>query len=160
MASGEPAFNSALARVEWRDLVPLRPAETVRELLLPLPWLAGSLVLAGWGLYPLALICSFVFFLTGLRIVHGACHYALGLPRRGTELVLFAFSPLMLGSMHVVQWNHQRHHRRCLADDDIEAMGARRSAWGAILLGPRFPLFLHRAALAGARRRERCWMLA
>src|SRR6185437_15010511 len=43
---------------------------------------------------------------------------------------------------------------------DIEAMGARRSAWGAILLGPVFPVRLHRAALAGAPIRERRWMLA
>src|SRR5262249_41361766 len=66
----------------------------------------------------------------------------------------------MLGSMHVVRWNHLRHHRRCLADDDIEAMGARRSAWRAIALGPRFPLRLHRAALAGAPSHERRWMHA
>ena len=125
----------------------------MRELLLPLPWLAGSLVMAHCGLYPLALGLSFVFFLTGLRIVHGAFHRALGLPRWPTEIVLFVFSQLMLGSMHAVRWNHLRHHRHCLADDDIEAMGARRSAWGAIRLGPVFPLRLHRAALAGAAQR-------
>jgi len=47
-----------------------------------------------------------------------------------------------------------------MAADDIEAMGARGSAWRAILLGPRFPVRLHRAALAGASRRARRWMLA
>jgi fatty acid desaturase len=146
--------------VRSRDLVALRPLEVVRELVLPLPWLAGSLVIADWGLYPLALGLSFVFFLTGLRIVHGAFHRALGLPRLPTEIVLFLFSQLMLGSMHAVRWNHLRHHRHCLADDDIEAMGARRSAWGAIRLGPVFPLRLHRAALAGARGRERRWAIA
>jgi fatty acid desaturase len=165
MESGEPRADpvlveAALRQVAWRDLVALRPVEIVRELLLPLPWLLLSLAAAAWGLYPLALALSFVFFLAGLRIVHGACHYAIGLPRPATEIVLFLFSLTMLGSMHVVQWNHLRHHRRCLADDDIEAMGARRSAWGAILLGPRFPIRLHRAALATASRRERRWMLA
>jgi fatty acid desaturase len=150
---------AALPRVAWRDLVALRPPEVVRELLLPLPWLAGSLAAASKGLYPLALALSFVFFLAGLRLVHGACHRAIGLPRRATDGVLFACSLAMLGSMHAVRWNHLRHHRRCLADDDIEAMGARRSAWGAILLGPRFPLRLHRAALAGTRGRARRWIV-
>jgi fatty acid desaturase len=160
METGGRYAELALRRVAWRDLVALRPAEVVRELLLPLPWLAASLAAAAWGLYPLALALAFMFFLGGLRIVHGACHYALGLRRRATEIVLFVCSLAMLGSMHVVQWNHLRHHRRCLMDDDIEAMGARRSAWGAILLGPVFPVRLHRAALAGAPIRERWWMLA
>jgi len=38
--------------------------------------------------------------------VHGAFHYTLGLPRRATDCVMFAFSLAMLGSMHAVQWNH------------------------------------------------------
>src|SRR6266581_3691985 len=95
--------------IEWRDLAATTPADAIRELLLPAPWLFGSLILAAQELYPLALP----------------------------------------GSMHAVQWNHLRHHRHCLAEDDIEAMGARCSAWEALLLGPRFPIRLHRAALAG-----------
>src|SRR5437763_12569184 len=145
-------------QIPWRDRAATTPSDAVRELLLPIPWLAGSLILADLDLYPPALIASFVFFLTGLRVVHGAFHYTLGLPRRATDCVMFAFSLVMLGSMHAVQWNHLRHHRHCLADDDIEAMGARRSAWGAMQLGPIFPLRLHRAALAGAPRRERRWI--
>ena len=61
--------------------------------------------------------------------------------------------------MHAVQWNYLRHHRDCLGHDDVEAMGARRSALGAILLGPRFPLRLHRAALAGASGARRKWIV-
>src|SRR5260221_2134641 len=155
MQSGQGQFDAALRQVPWRDLVALRPREVVREMLRPLPWLAGSLLFAAWALCPLALAFSFVFFLTGLRIVHGGCHYALGLPRRGTEIVLFVYSLLMLGSMHAVRWNHLRHHRHCLAEDDIEAMGARRAACGAIRLGPLIPVRLYRAARAGARPGER-----
>src|SRR5438128_12331073 len=146
--------------IAWRDLAKTTPVDAFRELLLPVPWLAGSLILAEWPLYPLALALSFVFFLTGLRIVHGAFHYTLGLPRRATDLLMFCFSLAMLGSMHAVQWNHLRHHRHCLAEDDIEAMGARCSAWEALLLGPRFPIRLHRAALSGARPRQRRWIAA
>ena len=146
--------------IEWRDLAAATPADAIRELLLPAPWLFGSLILAAQELYPLALTASFVFFLTGLRVVHGAFHYSLGLPRRATDFVMFTFSLAMLGSMHAVQWNHLRHHRHCLAEDDIEAMGARCSAWEALLLGPRFPIRLHRAALAGARPAQRRWIAA
>src|SRR5207249_451875 len=155
-----PLPSAGLRQVAWRDLVALTPAEVMRELALPVPWLAASLAAAAGGLYPVALAFSFVFFLAGLRIVHGACHYALGLSRRATEWVLFVLSLLMLGSMHAVRWNHLRHHRHCLAADDIEAMGARGSALGALLLGPRFPLRLHRAALAGAQGAKRGWMIA
>ena len=139
-ASGEPVDprrDCRLHAVPWRDLATLSPAAAAKELLLLLPWLALSLALANAGLYPAALAMSFLFFLTGLRVVHGAYHYALGLPRRSTEWVMVAFGVLMLGSMHAIQWNHLQHHRRCLARDDIEAMGARRSALGAYLLpGP------------------------
>ena len=47
--------------VPWRDLVSLQPVEVVRELLLPLPWLAGSLLLAERSLYLPALALTFVF---------------------------------------------------------------------------------------------------
>lgn len=85
METAGPPFEARLRQMPWRDLVRLRPIEVVRELLLPLPWLVGSLAMAAWGLYPLALGLSFVFFLTGLRIVHGAFHLALGLPRLPTR---------------------------------------------------------------------------
>jgi fatty acid desaturase len=159
-AGANPGHGAREYQIAWRDLAKTTPVDAVRELLLPLPWLAGSLILAEWQLYPLALALSFVFFLTGLRIVHGAFHYTLGLPRLATDLVMFCFSLAMLGSMHAVQWNHLRHHRHCLASDDVEAMGARCSAFGALLLGPRFPLRLHRAALAGSHGAKRGWMLA
>src|SRR5260221_1106943 len=138
MATAEPLPGAVLRQVAWRALIALTPAEVMRELVLPVPWLAASLAAAACGLYPFALVFSFVFFLAGLRIVHGACHYALGLSRRATEIVLFVLSLLMLGSMHSVRWNHLRHHRRCLATDDIEALGARGAAWQAILSGPCF----------------------
>jgi len=148
------------AAAAWRDLLPLSHRETIKEVLLPLPWLVGSLAFAGLGLYFLALALSFLFFLTGLRVNHGGCHYSVGLSRRHTDILLLWLSVLMLGSMHAVQWNHLRHHRYCLADDDIEAMGARHSAMGAILLGPWFPLRLHIAALRGANRAGQWWITA
>jgi fatty acid desaturase len=161
MNDTEPhARDHSLRQIAWRDLAVMTRWDAVREMLLPAPWLLGSLLLADRGMYPLAMALSFGFFLTGLRVVHGAFHRTLGLPRRATDCVMLVFSVAMLGSMHAVRWNHLRHHRHCLAEDDLESMGARGSALGAVLLGPRFPISLHRAALARAGKAERGWIVA
>lgn len=150
--------DSRLRAVQWRDLTDLGPAEIARELLLPVPWLALSLGFAAWRLYPLALFASFFFFLTGLRVAHDAHHYNLGLPRAATEWVLFTLSVLMLGSMHAVQFNHLRHHKHCLDENDVEARSARMAWWQAVLWGPAFPLVLHSAALRQGRPHTRTWI--
>src|SRR5882724_5347999 len=100
MAPGEQLPSAVVRQVAWRDLVALTSVEVVRELVLPVPWLAASVAAAAFSFYPLALAFSFVFFLAGLRVVHGACHYALGLSRHPTEITLFVLSLVMLGSMH------------------------------------------------------------
>ena len=97
--------------VQWKDLTHLSAVEIVKELFLSLPWLAISLWLASQGWFAVALAPSFMFFLVGLRQVHNAYHYALGISRQGCDWVMFALSALMLGSMHAVQINHLHHHR-------------------------------------------------
>ena len=144
--------------VEWTDLRSLTRREVVSELLLPLPWLAVSLFAAHHRWYLVALPCSFMFFLTGLRLVHGAFHYSIGVTRHGAELVMATLSAFMLGSMHAVQINHLRHHAHCLGEDDVEAMSARMPAWKALLTGPAFPVRLHAAAFEHASRRQRRWI--
>ena len=144
--------------VRWRDLTRLNKIEVVSELIMPAPWLLASLYAARQGWYPVALGLSFVFFLTGLRVVHGAYHYTLGLTRAGCEWVMFVLSVLMLGSMHAVQINHLQHHKHCMDDEDVEAMSARMSAWRAILIGPAFPVLLHANALRLARPRQLRWI--
>jgi fatty acid desaturase len=146
--------------VEWRDLTRLTSAEVVQELFLSLPWLAASLWLANRALYVLALPASFMFFLVGLRQVHNAYHYALGLSRRGSDWVMFALSALMLGSMHAVQINHLEHHQHCLTDDDVEGASARMPAWKAVLAGPIFPIRLHANAWKKARGASFRWIVA
>jgi len=108
-------------------------------LLLCLPWLAGSLASSAHNMYLPALIFSFLFFLTGLRQVHNAFHYTLGLSKRVTEWVMFLLSILMLGSMHAVKINHLRHHKHLMDGEDIEAMSAQMRWWKALLVGPIFP---------------------
>jgi fatty acid desaturase len=154
-----PRRDPRLGAVAWSDLLQLRGHEVARELTLSLPWLLASWASAAWGLYPLALLASFMFFLTGLRQVHNAYHYALGVPGAATESVMLVLSVLMLGSMHAVQVNHLRHHRYCLGEEDVEAMSARLPAWRALLLGPWFPLRLHWVALKVGSARQRRWIV-
>ncbi len=151
---GDPRVRS----VEWRDLLALSTTEIVLELLLSGPWLAASLFLASRGAYALALPLSFIFFLTGLRQVHNAHHYALGISRRATEWVMFGLSVLMLSSMHAIQVTHLHHHRTCMDDEDVEAESARMSALRALLFGPLFPFRLHREGLRLASARQRAWI--
>lgn len=146
--------------VQWRDLTRLSSFEIVKELALPLPWLVGSLWLANHRLWPPALAASFMFFLVGLRQVHNAFHYALGLSRRGSDGVMFVLSSLMLGSMHAVQINHLDHHVHCLDKDDIEGASARMPAWKALFVGPLFPVRLHVNAWRKARGLSFYWLVA
>lgn len=146
--------------VEWRDLVALKRWEVWNELLLPLPWLAGSLLAAHVGWWPAALTCSFLLFLTALRVAHNAYHYALGLPGWATEWAMFAMSLLMQCSAHAVKVNHLRHHRHCMSAEDVEAMSARMSGWRAVLVGPWFQLRIHAKALAVGTAAERRWIVA
>lgn len=144
--------------VEWKDLVALTRWEVVRELLLPLPWLAASLAAAHQGWLVPALGCSFAFFLCGLRVVHNAYHYALGLPRPATEAVMLVLSALMLGSMHAVQFNHLRHHQHCMDAEDMEALSAQMPGPLAIAVGPLFPVLLHTTAWRLGGPRVRRWV--
>jgi fatty acid desaturase len=107
-----------------------------------------------------ALVGSFFFFLAGLRVVHGAFHHTLGLPRWGDNFVQLLFSVLMLGSMHAVQFSHLRHHARCLSKDDVESKSARMSGWLALIFGFVFPVLLHWNALRHAKEPTRRWMAA
>ena len=149
-----------LSSMAWKDLVPVSRAETVWELLLPAAWLGISLTIAGLGHsglghYGFALVFSFMFFLTGLRLVHNAFHFAVGLSNRATSSVLWALSLVMLGSMHAVKFNHLRHHRLSLGEGDVEGRSAEMPAWRALLFGPAFPVLLHVTALTRGSRKLR-----
>lgn len=146
--------------VEWKDLLHLNKLDVVMELTISLPWLLASWWFAEQRLYIGALICSFMFFLTGLRQVHNAYHYALGIPRWATEWAIFLLSSVMLFSMHAVQFNHLRHHRHCMDEEDVEAMSAMMPGWKAILMGPYFPYMLHKTALQLGSSRYRRWIIA
>lgn len=144
--------------IEWRDVSSLSKKEVLFEVLISLPWFVGIFLFLFLGLYPLAIISAFFFFLTGLRQVHAGYHGALGLSRFWTDWFLFIMSCLMLGSMHAVQYNHLRHHKHCMDEDDIEAKSAHMSWWQAILFGPIFPYMLHKAAWVSGSDYYRQWI--
>ena len=84
--------------VEWKDLVAYKGWEVAYEVCISAPWLVLSLWMAylaqvwapvtAWSAlyYVAAAGFSFVFFLTGLRQVHNAYHYSMGIPKQATAL--------------------------------------------------------------------------
>jgi fatty acid desaturase len=157
--------DERLQTVDWRDLLPLTRAEVIYETLIALPWLIVSL--AAWQLAAsshqafalVALASAFFFFLTGLRQVHNAYHYALGLGRWSTDLTMLALSAGMMSAMHAVQATHLNHHRHCLDHADVEGRAASQSWWRALVGGPAFALDLHRSGWVLSGPRARRWIV-
>lgn len=139
-------MRARLREVEWRDLVPMRAIDGIVECLHPAPWLLGSWAFAALALWPAALPCSFMFFLTALRLNHEAIHGNLGLGGRGHRLVLHGLSALMLGSNSAVAFNHLQHHAHLGTAKDIEGKAGRMSGWRVLGYGPLFPVEMHLAA--------------
>jgi fatty acid desaturase len=144
-------MNRALDRklrrsVEWRDLVPMRRRDGIVECLHPAPWLIGSWLLAYQSLFLPAAACSFMFFLTALRLNHEAIHHNLGFRARGHRFVLYGLSLLMLGSNSAVAFNHLRHHRHVGRPEDVEGRCGRMNLGRVLAYGPAFPLEMHRDA--------------
>ena len=133
-----------LRKVEWRDLRNLSLKEMLIENNLTIPWFIASITLAYFEYYWLALPFSAFFFLTSLRQVHNGFHNALGTPRFLTWFTLYSNSILMLVSIHAVKFNHLRHHKHCLTDEDYEGKSARMTWYGAILYGPVHMFLIHK----------------
>ncbi|REK27168.1 MAG: fatty acid desaturase [Planctomycetota bacterium] len=152
------AQDPRLRAVRWRDLLALSKGEIAWELALSAPWLAVGLLGFHAEWYVAALLSSFFFFLTGLRQVHNACHYMLGISRWLCDVGLLLLSVLMLSAMHAVQVTHLHHHRHCLDEDDVEAATAKLPAWRALLLGPLHPVRLHYWGFCLCNRSKRLWI--
>ncbi|MGV3721804.1 MAG: fatty acid desaturase family protein [Actinomycetota bacterium] len=146
--------------VEWKDLLVLNRWEIIKELLLVFPWLITSLVLAHYGHFLFALPFSFIFFLCGLRVVHNAYHYVLGISRPATEWVMYFLSVMMLSAMHALQQTHLHHHKHCLGEDDVEAASALMPGWKAVLYGPRFYYMIQKKGIELGNPRQRRWIAA
>lgn len=136
-----------LKRVEWRDLKSLSLKEMLIENNLTIPWFLISLGLAYFEYYTLALPFSAFFFLTGLRQVHNGFHNSLGTNKFLTWLSLYINSIFMMASIHAVKFNHMRHHKYCLSDEDYEGKSAKMTWYGAILYGPIHMFLIHKVTL-------------
>ncbi len=130
-------------KIVWQDLTKLSFKEKMIENNLTLPWLLSSLMLAYYEYYILALPFSAFFFLTALRQVHNGFHNALGKSKKMTWWCLYLNSVLMMVSVHAVKFNHLRHHKFCLREDDYEGKAARMTWYQAILYGPIHMFSIH-----------------
>ncbi|MEM0949769.1 MAG: fatty acid desaturase [Pseudomonadota bacterium] len=141
--------------VPWHDLTPMGPTDTLREILLPLPWLVLSLALYASPVWWLGPAASFMFFLCALRLNHEAIHSNLGLSRGGDSIVMHGLSALMLGSNHAFSHCHMVHHRHAMGPDDHEGHCGHMSFGQVMRYGPRFGFDVNRAAWRGGRSRLR-----
>lgn len=129
--------------VQWHDLTPVSPGQTLGEILLPLPWLGLSWWLFSTSFWFLGPLASFLFFLCALRLNHEAIHGNLGMGRRGDSIVMHGLSALMLGANHAVAHNHLQHHRFAMGPKDHEGKCGHMSFWQVLIYGPRFPFDLN-----------------
>lgn len=134
-------------RVQWKDLRQLNVREMLIENNLTIPWLLGSCTLSYFAYYLFALPCSAFFFLTALRQVHNGFHHSLGTNKFLTWLSLYLNSILMMASIHAVKFNHLRHHKYCLTEEDYEGKSAGMSWYGAICYGPVHMFLIHKVTL-------------
>jgi fatty acid desaturase len=155
-----PLFlNDGVRSVQWKDLRELTFFQTIRALLLSVPWLALSLGFAWNELFLAAIPFSMVFFMAGLRQTHDGFHGKLGVSPRWTHAFLFLFSLLMVMPLHAVRWIHLRHHAHPLDEKDVEGMCAEMSWWKALLAGPLFSFRMIHVAFVDASHATRMWIV-
>ncbi len=156
-----PLFlNDNVRRVAWQDLRELTYFQSIRAVLLSLPWLVVSMTLASAEYFVAAVPFSMVFFMAGLRQTHDGFHGKLGLSAFWTNAFLFLFSQLMAIPLHAVRWIHLHHHANSLDEKDVEGMCASMAWWQALAVGPYFPIRMIVVALARSNRGTRIWILA
>lgn len=136
-----------LKKIEWKDLKKLSVKEMLIENNLTIPWLVISITLAYFGHYIIALPFSVFYFLTALRQVHNGFHNSLGTNKFLTWLTLYLNSISMMTSIHAVKFNHIRHHKYCLTEQDHEGKSAGMTWYGAILYGPIHMFLIHKFTL-------------
>ncbi|WP_295211535.1 fatty acid desaturase [uncultured Chryseobacterium sp.] len=132
-----------IKEIPWKDLKSLSVKEMLIENNISLPWLFISLFFAYHGYYWAAAPFSGIYFLTALRQVHNGFHNALGTGKFLTWLSMYLNSILMMISIHAVKFNHLRHHKYCLAEEDYEGKPASMTWYKAILYGPEHLLMIH-----------------
>ena len=137
--------------IPWKDLTGMTPLLTLREFLLPLPWLIASWMAFATAAWPLGALASVMFFLCALRLNHEAIHNNLGLPRWADDLTMHGLSLLMLGSNNAVAYSHMIHHRHAMGPQDHEGKAGHMGFWRVLAYGYVFTFELTWHALKQAK---------
>ena len=148
-------LEKAPSGVRWHDLSQMDPADTIRELLHPMPWLFASWALFATPFWMLGFLASFMFFLCALRLNHEAIHNNLGLARGGDNLVMHGLSFIMGASNHAVSYGHMLHHKHAMGPKDFEGRCGHMGFWEVLRYGPRFTWDINREAWRGSSKRLR-----
>jgi len=119
-----------------------------------------STLLAYSGSILWAVPLSAALFFASFSALHDLSHGALGLPRRVREYAIAVIGALMLMSGHGQRRVHLHHHRRPLADDDLEGATARMSLARACLVWLPIAARVRIDGFRRARGRERAWVYA
>jgi beta-carotene hydroxylase len=141
------------------DLLEVTPSWRVLSLVSPFVCTGLFFVLAGRGLWWLALPCLAAHtFLTYASVSHDLVHGTLGLSPRANDAMLALVELLGLRSGHAYRASHLFHHRRFPDPEDLEGAPARMSLVRTLLEGP---VYLWRLGVSAYRRsgsRERAWI--
>ncbi|WP_196893435.1 fatty acid desaturase [Aureivirga marina] len=132
-----------IKKIEWKDLKKLNTKELLIENNITIPWFLFSMFLAFYEHYLLAIPFSAYFFLTSLRQVHNGLHNSLGTSKFLTWFTLFSNSILIITSNHAFKFNHLRHHKYCLSEEDQEGKSAHMTWYQAIFYGPIHLIKIH-----------------
>ena len=149
--------SQLLKQVQWQDLRHLSAWQVAYNVMLPYPFLVMSWYAVSQSWYVLALIGSVFFVITAYRQGHDLFHQALGVSRHVSTALLFVISVLSFSSLHSMTYSHLHHHRRPLADDDIEGYLAK-GHWYEALFGGllfRYRLYTHGYRLAHKHHRRK-----
>lgn len=121
--------------------------------------LGAVLMVAGADSAPLALVGALALYLAAFALTHDLVHGSLGLPRRLNEVALSLTAMPMLVAGHCMKLMHLHHHRRPLAKDDVEGVGATLPLWRALLAGPLNAAQYRVESFKAARRSDRVWLV-
>ncbi|NUP11839.1 MAG: fatty acid desaturase [Polyangiaceae bacterium] len=106
----------------------------------------------------IAIVAALAIYLAAFSLWHDVMHGVLALPPRIHRFALAASALVMLLSGHSLRRGHLVHHRRPLADDDIEGAPAKRTLLHAIVGAPADAIRLRVHSWRSASTSERRWI--
>lgn len=107
-----------------------------------------------------AVLPSSALFLAAFAANHDLVHGAVGRSRALRDVLVAIAGALMLTSGHAIRTMHLLHHRRPLANDDVEGETARMPPLAALVAAPAIAVRYRIAALARAGDHDRRWHIA